>query len=111
MIRKLEGSIKRSKVIKDDDKAVILQEIPVIRFMLEEVIQDLRNETPASSLGDLIYASLPGETSVPLHAGDPGYKSEEDSGYNSRSSTPTKPSSLLKEVCNEYSQSNQSART
>ncbi|WP_250295689.1 coiled-coil domain-containing protein [Wolbachia endosymbiont of Oedothorax gibbosus] len=90
MIRKLEGSIKRSKVIKDDDKAVILQEIPVIRFMLEEVIQDLRNKTPASSLEDLVYASSPDETSIPLHAGDRGYGPEEDSGYNSRSSTPIK---------------------
>ncbi|WP_341822526.1 hypothetical protein [Wolbachia endosymbiont (group A) of Clivina fossor] len=91
----LEESIKRNKVIKNDDKTVILQEIPVMKSVLEEVVQDLRGKTSGKDSG---YASSPGETSVPLHAGDPGYGSEEDSGYNSRSSTPIKlPNSLLTE--------------
>ncbi len=90
MLCKLEESIKRSKVIKNDDKTVILQEIPVMKSVLEEVVQDLRGKTSGKDSG---YASSPGETSVPLHAGDPGYESEEDSGYgspNSCLSTPTK---------------------
>ncbi|WP_246432749.1 MULTISPECIES: hypothetical protein [Wolbachia] len=105
MLCKLEESIKRSKVIKNDDKTVILQEIPVMKSVLEEVVQDLRGKTSGK---DSEYASLPDETSVPLHAGDPGYESEEDSGYNSRSSTPIKlPNSLLTESY-ERSQFNQS---
>ncbi|CAG5057314.1 unnamed protein product [Parnassius apollo] len=95
MLCKLKESIKRSKVINNDDKTVILQEIPVMKSVLEEVVQDLRGKTSGKDSG---YASSPGETSVPLNAGDPGYESEEDSGYNSRSSTPIKlPNSLLTE--------------
>lgn len=92
MLCKLEGSIKRSKVIKNDDKTVILQEIPVMKSVLEEVVQDLRGKTSGK---DSEYASLPDETPVPLHAGNPGYESEEDAGYVSRSSTPAKPPDLL----------------
>ncbi|UVW83534.1 hypothetical protein [Wolbachia endosymbiont of Aedes albopictus] len=107
----IERPIKRSR---DNNIEVVLKkvsgEIQVIKSLLEEL-----KETAVQHLPELVkdseYASLPDETSVSLYAGDREYGSEEDSGYNSRSSTPIKPSSLLKEVCNEYSQSNQSART
>ncbi|MDR0773021.1 MAG: hypothetical protein LBE46_01635 [Wolbachia pipientis] len=107
----IERPIKRSR---DNNIEAVLKkvsgEIQVIKSLLEEL-----KETAVQHLPELVkdseYASLSDETSVSLYAGDRGYGSEKDSGYNSHSSTPTKPSSLLKEVRNEYSQSNQSART
>ncbi|MDE5066664.1 hypothetical protein OZD63_00940 [Wolbachia endosymbiont of Drosophila leontia] len=84
----------------DNDEKAILNTTQILKLALQkEIARLLPDETPASSLEDLIYVSLPDETSVPLHT--------RDSGYSSRLSTPTKPLSLL----NEYSQSNQSART
>ncbi|WP_341814339.1 hypothetical protein [Wolbachia endosymbiont (group A) of Machimus atricapillus] len=85
--------------IRNNDGKAILNTIQILKFALqEEFARLLPDKTPSSLLEDLVYASSPDETSVPLHAGDPGYGSEEDSGYNSRSSTPIKlPNSLLTE--------------
>ncbi|WP_425385890.1 hypothetical protein [Wolbachia endosymbiont (group A) of Barypeithes pellucidus] len=78
----------------DNDEKAILNTTQILKFALQkEIARLLSDETPASSLEDLVYASSPNETSVPLHAGDPGYESEGDSGYglpNSCLSTPTK---------------------
>lgn len=69
-------------------------EIQVIKSLLEEL-----KETAVQHLLELVkdseYASLPDETSVSLYAGDREYGSEEDSGYNIRSSTPIKSPDLL----------------
>jgi|GEM_PF-6015404 len=98
IVCEVEKPIKRSR---DNNIEAVLKkvsgEVQVIKSLLEEL-----KETTVQHLPELVkdseYASLPEETSIPLHAGNPGYESEEDSGYNSRSSTPTKPpDSLLTE--------------
>lgn len=91
----------------DNDEKAILNTTQILKFALQkEIARLLSDETPASSLGDLGYSSSPDETSVSLYAGDRGYGSEEDSGYNSRSSTPIKPPDLLwTERCKQRSQS------
>ncbi|WP_353277681.1 hypothetical protein [Wolbachia endosymbiont (group A) of Agelastica alni] len=83
----------------DNDEKAILNTTQILKLALQkEIARLLPDETPASSLEDLVYVSLPDETSVPLHTRDPGYESEEDSGYSSRLSTPIKlPNSLLTE--------------
>ncbi|MDX5462102.1 MAG: hypothetical protein O7157_00820 [Wolbachia endosymbiont of Tetragnatha montana] len=75
----------------DNDEKAVLNTTQILKLALQkEIARLLPDKTPSSSLEDLVYASSLDETSVPLHAGDRGYGSEEDSGYNSRSSTPTK---------------------
>lgn len=95
LVDKVEKLVNNNKAIGDCSRKIILQETQKIKFILKEIMQFMpgegsRCESPSEEAFGFLL---------------------EDLGYVSRPSTPTKPSSLLKEVRNEYSQSNQSART
>ncbi|WP_264732431.1 hypothetical protein [Wolbachia endosymbiont (group A) of Sphaerophoria taeniata] len=82
VIDKVEKLVNANEAIGDHSRKIILQETQKIKFILKEIMQfmpgeDSRCESPSEETFDFLL---------------------EDSGYNSRSSTPIKlPNSLLTE--------------